>query len=88
MEPVSRRSFLVRGSAGRRRRRRHRSRDHRPRRRRRRRAADRGGARRPRPARDPSGARRATAEVELLVGEREVVFTDKELVAKVLRATR
>jgi len=30
----------------------------------------------------------ATGEVELLVGEREVVFTDKALVANVLRASR
>lgn len=30
----------------------------------------------------------ASGEVELLVGEREVVFTDKALVAKVLRAAR
>ncbi|HEY3139807.1 MAG TPA: hypothetical protein VGJ86_01685 [Acidimicrobiales bacterium] len=29
----------------------------------------------------------ATGEVEVYVGEREVVFTDKSLVAKVLRAT-
>ena len=30
----------------------------------------------------------ATAEVEILVGDREVVFTDKALVAKLLRAGR
>jgi hypothetical protein len=30
----------------------------------------------------------ATGEVEILVGEREVSFTDKALVAKVLRAAR
>ncbi|MGH9227466.1 MAG: hypothetical protein ACRD07_01840 [Acidimicrobiales bacterium] len=30
----------------------------------------------------------ATGEVEVLVGEREVSFTDKALVAKVLRAAR
>jgi hypothetical protein len=30
----------------------------------------------------------ASGEVELLVGETEVVFTDRSLVAKVLRATR
>jgi hypothetical protein len=30
----------------------------------------------------------ATGEVEVFVGEREVVFTDKSLVARVLRATR
>jgi hypothetical protein len=30
----------------------------------------------------------STAEVEVLVGDREVVFTDKKLVATVLRATR
>jgi hypothetical protein len=30
----------------------------------------------------------AAGEVELLVGEREVAITDKKLVAKVLRATR
>ena len=30
----------------------------------------------------------AAGEVELLVGEREVVITDKALVAKVLRASR
>ena len=30
----------------------------------------------------------ATGEVEILVGEREVSFTDKALVAKVLRAVR
>jgi len=30
----------------------------------------------------------ASGEVELLVGEREVVFTDKSLVANVLRASR
>jgi hypothetical protein len=30
----------------------------------------------------------ATGEVEVLVGETEFVFTDKPLVAKVLRATR
>jgi len=30
----------------------------------------------------------ATGEVELLVGERSIPITDKQLVAKVLRATR
>ena len=30
----------------------------------------------------------ATGEVELLVGDREVVFVDKSLVARVLRASR
>ena len=30
----------------------------------------------------------ATGEVEILVGDRSVVFTDKRLVAKVLRAAR
>jgi hypothetical protein len=30
----------------------------------------------------------AAGEVEVLVGEREVAFTDRALVAKVLRATR
>jgi hypothetical protein len=30
----------------------------------------------------------AAGEVELLVGEREVVFTDKSLVAKMLRASK
>ncbi len=30
----------------------------------------------------------SAAQVELLVGDREVVFTDKKLVATVLRATR
>ncbi len=30
----------------------------------------------------------ATGEVELFVGEREILITDKQLVAKLLRATR
>jgi hypothetical protein len=30
----------------------------------------------------------ATGEVEILVDERSIVFTDKHLVARVLRATR